>query len=262
MTRARRPKLPRSEPHRSFAGVFSPASPPNGSGAGRGKPGGSPRPSARKTPGVSGGVAVGYQVIEDYIRQGQQFARKFWSAAPGAPANARDNIADRMVRSASDLASLFSEFLQTVTVPADRRPPGSAPIPDFGLPKPGQPRAARPERPANPAPNGGASAVAAAAPAIWIDVRSRRPVEVSVDLRPGPPALRLIAHDLRAAGVTSARVKAPRIEVRPNEHRVIVRLQIRDGQPAGVYSGTILDGGTNLPRGTVAVRIDGKGRPA
>jgi len=258
--RVRRPELPRTEPERAFTGVFS-GGPDAGrgaeagraNGAGRGAPRPDPREGAGRAPGVADGVTAGYQVIEDYIRQGQEFARKFWSAAPTG-SNTRNNVAERMIKSASDLASLFSEFLQTVTLPPNRPSPGSAPIPDFGLPDP--PPAANGHTKAHAgagAAPGTEGAPEAAAPAIWLDLSSRQRVEVSVDLRPGPWRRALVAHDLR--GPAAARLAGPRIETEAGERRVVVRLKVPDRQPPGVYSGLIIDGKTNLPCGTLAVKV-------
>jgi hypothetical protein len=253
--RARRPNLPRSEPERSFAGVFSPGEPKSAPSATA--PTGGPRPAKGRPPGVSEGVTAGYQVIEDYIRQGQDFARKFWSGTAADATSSRNNVAERMIRSASDLASLFSEFLQTVTLPPNRPSPGNAPIPDFGLP--GSAKGPSPQ--ATPAPNrrpngaGDPQAQGDPPPAIWIDLRSRRRVEVSVELRPGEWRRALVAHDLRAADSSLARVPGPRIDTQLKERRVIVRLRVPDRHPPGVYSGLIIDGKTNLPCGTLALRI-------
>ena len=54
--RARRPDLPRSEPERSFAGVFSPAEAKSGHTSEA--PNGAPRPAKGRPPGVSDGVTA------------------------------------------------------------------------------------------------------------------------------------------------------------------------------------------------------------
>ena len=165
--------------------------------------------------------------------------------------SARNSVTERMIRSASDLASLFSEFLQTVTLPTDRPRPGSAPIPDFGLSgtpvgEEGRPTAGHREATA---------AGREPAPSIAGDVRSRQRVEISVDLRPGGWRSTLIAHDLRSADAKAPRIKAPRIDAQTQQHRVVVRLRVPDAQPSGVYSGVIIDGKTSLPCGALAVRV-------
>jgi hypothetical protein len=238
--RIKRPHLPRSEPERSFSGLFS-----DGQAKRRaaGKPAaGAPRdgaaPDDDRSPGISEGVTTGYEVIEDYIRQGQEFARELWRSAPTAAAGARRNVAERMVRSASDLASLFSELLQTVTLPANRPSPGSAAIPDFGLPNGG---------------SNGARHAEPAAPPIWIDLQSRRPVEISVDLRPSPGKRSFVAHDLRATSPSLPRVAGPRIETQAD--RLVVRVRVPDRQPPGVYSGLIIDEKTNLPCGSLTLQV-------
>jgi hypothetical protein len=250
--RAHRPELPRSAPERSFSGAFSSAEPKTGPDSGASNE----APGKRRSPGISDGVSAGYQVIEDYIRQGQEFAGKFWSATSGEATAARNNVAERMVRSASDLASLFSEFLQTVTLSPSRPSPGSAPIPDFGLPGSAQPGSAQNDEQAQtPGASPPRAPAADPSPAIWIDVRSRQRVEISADLRPGEWRRTLVAHDLRAADASVPRVPAPRIDTMAKERRVVIRIRVPDTQPPGVYSGLVIDGKTNLPCGTLALRI-------
>jgi hypothetical protein len=291
----RRPVLPRSQPIRHFAGVFGarPASsgPPDQNGTrGRatradkadraGKNGAAPsaKNGAPKKSGAAPGAAVargvnaGYRVIEEYLRQGQDFARSLWpnsESGGGGTTDAPMNMTERLIRSASDLAGLFSEFLQTFSMPGTLPPPGSMPIPDFGIghardPVPvgaaahGRSRNG-PNRATTSAADNALNAPAAQAwadvpTAISVDLQSRQRAEVTVDLRPGSSAGTLQVHDLRAprgpgrlTGITATHVAS--------ERRVVVTVTVPDDQPVGAYSGLIVDAETNLPRGTIAVRV-------
>src|ERR1700691_5129885 len=78
--RRTKPALDRYEPNRMFAGVFGPSV--NGIGSAGGQ-----APARQASPGdpVSRGVDVGYRVIDEYMRQGQAFAKTIWPAgASGA----------------------------------------------------------------------------------------------------------------------------------------------------------------------------------
>ncbi len=69
----KKPELERREPIRNFSGVF-------GSPQNRGASGGAPGIGAPPSPAdaVFRGVDMGYRVIEQYMRQGQAFARAGW----------------------------------------------------------------------------------------------------------------------------------------------------------------------------------------
>ena len=96
----RRPPLPRAQPIRNFAGVFgapakaSRARAPERDGAGgtdkrratktrteKASAGRGARKSPMGAPAatVARGVNAGYRVIEEYLRQGQDFARSLWA---------------------------------------------------------------------------------------------------------------------------------------------------------------------------------------
>lgn len=274
-----RPPLPRSHPIRNFAGILGahpdpgraarPTAPraagaerdskPKGRGATKpaGKAGRDPA-EVKRDPGaaVARGVNAGYRVIEEYLRQGQDFARSLWPGSPSSAGGSPDapmNMTERLIRSASDLAGLFSEFLQTFSLPGTLPAPGSMPIPGFGI----EPKAAAPAD----AENAGANFARDAwepPPVISIDLRSSRRTEVTVNLRSGAWADRLQVHDLRPlkpARADGARLTGVSATGVPAERRVVLAAAIAADLPADTYSGLIVDADTNLPRGTVAIRI-------
>jgi hypothetical protein len=90
---------------------------------------------------------------------------------------------------------------------------------------------------------------------LTLDIQSPRRIEVSVDLRPRSLALSLVVHDLRAPEPDKPRLTGVTLEGLPDEERVLLRLQVPEDHPPGIYSGLILDERTSLPRGTLTVRI-------
>jgi hypothetical protein len=229
--RHKKPELNRHDPVRHFAGVF----------------GSSPNPTAPSPEGaVSRGVEMGYRVIEQYMRQGQTFAQAGWpSRSSDASPTDPQKLTERMFQYASDLAGVWLEYAQAV---------GQA------SPSPASPGPARPA-PAAPHVGGfdigsrvdpGSSAVP---PRVSIDVVSRKRVELTVDLKPGAAATPLRVFDLRAGDPALPRISGVTIEALPQDHRVVVRIELPDDQPAGVYAGVIVDLESNVPHGTLSVRV-------
>lgn len=310
----RRPVLARTQPIRSFSGVFGARAaaaqtkaPPGGTDGKTGD-GGGKRAQRSTTAGTTGGrvrtrgagataapqqgpadavargVNAGYRVIEEYLRQGQDFARSLWPGAGGGPGNgdgAADratpfgfatvrpsgsssspiNMTERLIRSASDLAGLFSEFLQTFSLPGTLPAPGSSPIPDFGIGAPAATPSPRSDDRRTGSTDDRESAAPVVSPApfpttVSIDLRSRRRTEVTATLAPGAWQERLQVHELRPLGAAVTQrltgVTAAAIE---QERRVVLTIAVPDALAAETYSGLIVDATSNLPRGTLSVRV-------
>jgi hypothetical protein len=255
-SRIKRPQLARSHPRRAFSGIFGAPGVPSRSSA-NGVAQKSKQSPVVATEAVARGVNAGYSVIEEYVRQGQDLARSLWPNPTEETARTRSlNMTDRMIRSASDLVGLFSEFLQTFTLPGTLPAPGSQPIPDFGI--------APSERPiATPEPIVSAtSAAAGTAPSetdpngrVSVDVESNRRTEVTVDLKPRSWGSKLAVHDLRSTKASAPCLTGIKARAFPSEQRIVIRVRIPDRHPAGTYHGLIVDRGANLPRGAITVRI-------
>jgi hypothetical protein len=279
--RFKRPELERSEPVRSFRGMFGP---PTSTTAQAAASSSEPPPAA-----VPLGVDLGYRVIEEYLQQGQAFARAVFPS--GAPTGLPDprKLNERLFKYASDLAAAWLEYVQALSGPAGAAwsPPGAphahgsaaGPAADGG--NPFEPAARHPpsgrlgpfdlpgvaQAPSNGhayaappaadvalhAPHVVADA-ALAAYAVTIDLASKKRAEVTVDLKPGALSA-LSAHELRAADPSLPRIGPVIIEVQPEQQRVVLRIAVPDLQPAAIYNALILDEATNLPRGTLSVRI-------
>jgi hypothetical protein len=243
------PRLKRTAPVRHWNGLFGP--PPDApSSDGGAPPSTDPRPPAS---GVARGVEMGYRVIDEYMRQGEAFARSNGSSrsAGGPPLMDPRKLTERMVEYASDLASTWLEFVQATMPPASKTPvaqpartdPGGF---DIGL-GPSHGGNAEPSRVATPA---------TAAP--WrtsIEIASKRRAEVTLDLEPDDDGAPLCAHDLRARDPEIPRIPGVTVVASGSDRRVLVRIHVPDDQPAATYTGVIVEDASNLPKGTLTVRI-------
>ncbi|MDY7232520.1 hypothetical protein [Hyalangium rubrum] len=233
----KKPEPDRTRPIRNWCGLFEPPAPvPPGDAASR-------------------GAAMGYRVIEEYLRQGQNVARGMGIPSMGTPpADEGSQRFGAMFRSFADFASLWMDWMGRAGAPFA---PGVAPASGTAGPFAaggGQTatetaKAVAPEPPVSSEPSGGVPV------GLTLDIQSSRRVEVSVDLRPRSLGLPLVVHDLRAPEPDTPRITGVRLEALPEEERVCLRLQVPGEHPPGVYSGLILDERTSLPRGTLTVRI-------
>jgi hypothetical protein len=252
-SRQKRPELDRFGPIRRFGGALGSIG--DGGGSAEGRPG----RDASTSGTVSRAVELGYSVIEEYIRQGQAFARTAGpQRGPGEP-SAPDprRLTERMYQYASDLAAVWLEYAQTTMSQA---------------PPPGASSAAPGSRPAAPHVGGfdiGSETAPARSstgpdatgrpsldpPGVSVDIVSTRRVEVTVELKPGSVHGALCAHDLRPGDPQLPRISGVTIDPVPSENRVIVRLKVPDDRPAATYTGLIVDAVSNLPQGTLSVRV-------
>jgi len=264
--RKKRPMAERTEPRRDMSALFgspadAPGAPDRGAADGR-----------APDPHVASGVGAGYRVIDEYLRQGQEAARAAWMGGlPGlGGVGGRGEaelaaMAGQMLRYSTELASFWTAMFNNVARPSPlgdvARPPAPGPF-DFGGPMPGpkavEEAAAAPAHgvaPQVPKPDGARAEAPASAPALWtLAIDSQRRVEVSARLDPHAPAGKLRVHDLRAASEKLPRLRGARAELRGGG--LWISLRVAKTQPPGVYSGVIVDEETNLPAGTLSVRVE------
>jgi hypothetical protein len=254
--RKKRPMAERTEPHRDMSSMFGAQKEAGANGA---QPG-----ETAPDPHVASGVGAGYRVIDEYLRQGQEAARAAWMGGgfPGlgglGGVGGRGEaelaaMASQMLRYSTELASFWTAMFNNVSRPS---PLGDIPRPpmpggfDFGgpIPSPEPPASSTTPAmpPASPAPLPDATALTLA-------IDSKRPVEVSARLDPHCPLGKLRVHDLRAADEKLPRLQGARAERRGAG--LWIALKVGKDQPAGVYSGVIVDDETNLPAGTLSVRV-------
>ena len=232
-------------------------------------------------------MRLGYSVIEDYLKRGQQAAKGM--AAGGLPFQSASTelqqLTERMFKYASDLASAWVDLLQAMTTTglaqrqaseqsaqegaqgargrggrrrrggrerkaseeqdtATGNPTGSAKHNGFGKASAAANGAARPRRaPADePRP-------------LSLEIDASQPIEVMLDLRPVVAAVALEVTDLRAKEPSSAPLTGVTVTIAADPPRTIARVAVPRGQPPGLYTGLVLDAATNLPCGTLAVRV-------
>jgi hypothetical protein len=236
--RPRRPDLDRDEPHRGFDGVFG-AKPDNGANG---------QPTRALEEDIAQGVGVGYRLIEEYLKRGQQAAQSMWGArapVPGVSAPGAGMGPERIFEYTAQVMGLWFEMVRNTwpgpTPPTER--PGAPSGFDFSAPP--------------PPPSGPSDAAAPPrrdTPVISLDLASSLPLEVTVDLRGECEAKELVAYDLRAADGEIPRLRDIALTWIDACH-LRVSLRVPDEQPAATYSGAIVDGATNLPLGTMTVAV-------
>jgi hypothetical protein len=285
--RKKRPELERSEPIRNWSGMFGE---PGRSGA-RGQAAPPPERGAQHAAEpIARGVDLGYRVIEQYLQQGQAFARGVSPAARGGGgfgAVDPQRLTEQLARTTFDLAATWLDLWSASGArgasrgvagvsaappsPADVEPVGAFEIEGSGARPPraaGQPAPQRSHWTASGSAGAGstvaaplgatqpaAKAAELVAPLTSVDVRSSVRTEVTLDLKPGSAALRLFAHDLRALDAGLPRIAGVVLESFSGDNRVLVRVRVPDAQPAATYTGLILDEATHLPRGSLTVRV-------
>lgn len=267
--RAKRPKLERDKPVRTFSTLFGPAKnrterhPAHDStheAPTSAQPAPNPSPVA---PQLSDTVELGYRIIDEYLKQGQQVAQAFnptaWGGkGPTASVDDVQQMGQRVMQYGWDFAGMWFEMVSRMAgnagtwmpMPGIPRPPGAEPKPG---PMPGAPPAAK---------NGSAPVSAGAnseAERIMVSVASERPTSTAVELRPGSHG-ELVVHSLRAEGHDGPAIRDVSVERQAADGTVVVKVTIPGSQAPGTYNGLIIDGKTNLPRGTLSVRVDGKPR--
>ena len=235
-----RPKLERTAPVRSLFGARN-------------------RPTPTAPGDVGRGVQLGYTVIEDYLRQGQELAKAM--VTPGAAVSPPDpqQLANRLVQYATDFAGAWMEYLQSAMSLPGIMPGAASPAPAAGTAGPfdiGR-RATAPARVSDPAQarevTHEVTREATSRPALTLDVQSSKRVNVTLELKSVAASLPLVVHELRSGDGAAPRISEVAIV---HGDRLVVRLRVPDGQPPGTYSGLIVDTKDNLPRGTMTVQIE------
>jgi hypothetical protein len=178
-------------------------------------------------------VDLGYRVIDEYLRQGQRAARALGDRSPDIAGGlgALPDFYARFSRYASDFAGLWLEMLGGAGV----QPPfATSPVQE-------------------PEPES-APAAAAELPALGVEVRSESATSIELELRPAARFRALAVHDLRSREIGAPRLRA-RCETEADTGRVRIVVEVPRDQPAGAYSGLLLDADASVPVGTLSVRV-------
>lgn len=251
-SRRQRPVPERTQPLRSWSTLFSV---PSAEGTAAEADGGAAETAPRgegMSDVVSRSVDLGYRVIDEYIRQGQKAAQRLNDRSYGTQAMASDlqDLGMRMTQYASDFAGVWLEFMQLAAK-------NGGPIPAAAAEPPVQPPDGVATNPSPSAPETPAHTDAPVADTarVRIEVVATQPTEVSLDIRPSAAKRPLLVHALRAVDPDKPRLTEVSFETGADDEPPRLRIRVPAGQPAGVYSGLIIDEQTSRPAGTVSVRI-------
>lgn len=232
--RVRRPRPERTEPIRNWSTMF----------------GGAPDGDAAAPTGmadvVQRSVDLAYRVVDEYVRQGQRTAERLSGRAGGGAAlptsSDLQDAAAQMTRFASDGMRIWLELLGVAASTTAATP--------FAAPH-------APASPGTPAPVAASAGAPGAAAHLRLELATRRPVAVAVDLRPEAGRGELAAHALRTADADTPPLAAPTFVRDGAAGALTLRLAVPDEQPDGIYNGVVVDVASNRPVGTVSVRIGG-----
>ncbi len=247
--RVKRPKLERDRPRREWSTLFGPGPAVKASG----EPGDAARSRARQAGSensvLTDSVELGYRVIEDYLKQGQQAAQAFGSSRfggipGGAPGTADDmqQLTQRVMQYGWDFAGLWFEMWSrlggTNGFPMPTTPFGAPPAPKAPPPS----SASHGDAPAGPAP------------VVSVSVRSPQLVATSVELQAGAyERLEILA--LRSEDRDAPPIESVRIERDSEPGAWAIEVTVAAAQRPGTYRAPIVDAATNLPKGWLAVKV-------
>lgn len=282
--RVSRPVLEREAPIRNWSTLFGPgrASTPGAPGSDRATSFSEGASSAVPGPGpfpgqtLSDAVGQGYRVINDYLSQGQRYAEGMrfpdWATLlqGAAPSNSNSStnpalstpemqqLLRRMLQYGWDFAGLWFEMWNRIGWP----PPGAVSVPPGAFQPNGfQPNGFQPSAPFSatpePAPSGfdRTATVSETAPArVLVAITSEKRTESVLELRRGASGP-LIAHALRPEGHEAPAIRGVTIQLLEGEGTVRVSVEVPSDQPPGIYNGMIVDSASNLPRGTLTVKV-------
>ncbi len=219
--RMKRPDPERTRPIRMMADYVH--RPSESSPSGRGPAGNSGKPSARADKVITDTVKLAYDVAEEQIDQGRLAAERVRDGSYNAADFDEDVRAqvDRLLRVSKDLGVQWFEILNAILK-------ASA----------GATKTARPTPPVT----------------LSFEVKSSRRAQVTADIWPTagrfvPLVLPLHSDDGDVPPLTNIHL------VTDERTRPVLVVEIPDKQPAGVYSGVVVDADTRQPGGVVTVRV-------
>lgn len=201
---------------------------------------------------VTHGVRLGYRVVEEQIRQGRRAAEQMSRASYGPAAMSDDfrEATERMWRYYSDLGRLWFDFVTSFTPGGNRSPDWFGGMPRGADSWPGSNDPWRRGFPADAEPDAdrGASAVS-------VQVASRRPVRVTLDLHPGAQGLDLYTPELQAAGRATPSLTEVSFESGPPGCAPTVCIRVPDDIAPDTYRGVVIDRRTGRHVGTLSVCV-------
>jgi hypothetical protein len=243
-----------------------------GGGSGRGcagsDGGGAGRPNGPKSlisesvqQAISNMVQLSSTVIEEQIRAGQTAAARLREGMANSQQLNTDvsMMAEKLVATTKDVGATWLELLSIVV-----RSIG-AKSPDSGAPD-GSRRTGtmQPTTRTRTGTSNGVTTVSNVTPADpatpaeppQIVVTGSGVKNVTLDLRPPSPRFVPLVHEL-LAGDPKQGLRNVKFQLAPDKTHLVLAINVPRGQPAGTYTGAIVDSSTNEPGGTVSVTVGG-----
>jgi hypothetical protein len=197
---------------------------------------------------------MGGQVVDEWMKQGQQMARLLGAPPLGA---GWPDASGRMMKAASDfMAAWLTSFATPMQAgaaawnggAASSRPQDRSPA----APANGNGDAAGSHAAAGVGPQETRTAANLSSARVTLDVTSKRPVEISIALHcQGTAKLRVL--DLRPDEGDAPRIRAPQLEPDGNGWRL--RISVPADQPAGTYHAAIIDDAADFAVGSLTVKV-------
>jgi hypothetical protein len=194
---------------------------------------------------VTDGVKLGYKVIENYLRQGQRTAEWIRNTAQeqGSKGGNTEELLEGVLRLYKDMTDIWIDavaiivrspaFLTWLTG-AEERTNGSGP----------------PQKEhEQPIPADGA------ATKLTIEILSAKRAQVTLNLGRTPTRYTPLVHALYASDPSIPPLTGISFRLERKSMVPILRLKIPAKQPAGTYTGVIVDGQTNEPKGTLYIHV-------
>ena len=202
-------------------------------------------------------IESAYRVIDEHLQEGRRAAQARMDSARatasgaftaatigpagmGIAAESIQEIVAQGIRFYSSLAPLWASFVNSIA--------------SAGAPNPSH--AAGPAAaPLAPAPRPRNAATMVSAP-ITVELASARMTRVTIDLVPYACAAKLATSGLHAIEPDRPPLQDITFTFDVSSNRPVVRIRVPDHQPAGVYSGVIVDQDSGDPRGAMTLRIE------
>ena len=225
----------RTEPLRDWSRLLNSGrrTPPNDSRANESN-GSNDADGAPASDAATRAIKLGYQVIEEHLAQGRRVAQTFGQGSydPKKAGAEVQEFLQRAVRYSTEIMPLWLDLMNSIA--------SSDAVRNLFSPTPAWAPA-----PKHESSRGGA---------ITIELHSSKPATVSIDLKEGV-AGPLMTHGLRATNPDIPPLSGITFTSNNGNRHPVVRIGIPEKQPAGVYTGVIVESASGEAVGTLSVRL-------
>lgn len=205
-------------------------------------------PNGATSEAVSQGVKLGYQVIEEHIRQGQRIAQQFNSRSYNLShvGNEVRELADRLVRDSTNLLSLWFNLMTSLANNVDLSRSFSRPT---SPPSPPSHNGVAPQKtsPSEELTHPGT--------AVSIELLASSPTQVTLNLSPKAERLFLATPGLHAMTADTPPLTDLTFIPALDNNPASLRIRIPERQPPDLYTGVLIDRNTGQPQGTLSIRV-------